>query len=110
MNLEQIGHDWIHLAQEIDQWWALVTTVINLWVPKRVENVLTAERLLVSKKDYGIICIFFHLPSGISKFSLSCSNIPQPCFLLGTKFSVSISFHIKEDLRVNTFFKHFVST
>jgi hypothetical protein len=27
------GVDWIHLAQDRDQWWALVNTVINLWVP-----------------------------------------------------------------------------
>jgi len=28
-----IGVDWIHLAQDRDQWWALVNTVINLRVP-----------------------------------------------------------------------------
>jgi hypothetical protein len=25
--------DWIHVAQGRDQWWALVNTVMNLWVP-----------------------------------------------------------------------------
>jgi hypothetical protein len=25
--------DWIHLAQDRDQWQALVNTVMNLWVP-----------------------------------------------------------------------------
>jgi hypothetical protein len=25
--------DWIHLAQDRDQWWALVNTVMNLQVP-----------------------------------------------------------------------------
>jgi hypothetical protein len=25
--------DWIHLAQDKDQWEALVNTVMNLWVP-----------------------------------------------------------------------------
>jgi hypothetical protein len=24
--------DWMHLAQDWDQWWALVNTVMNLWV------------------------------------------------------------------------------
>jgi hypothetical protein len=27
------GMDWIDLAQNRDQWWALVNTVMNLWVP-----------------------------------------------------------------------------
>jgi hypothetical protein len=30
------GMDWIDLAQDRDQWWALVNTVINLLVPKNV--------------------------------------------------------------------------
>jgi hypothetical protein len=25
--------DWINLAQDRDQWWAVVNTVMNLWVP-----------------------------------------------------------------------------
>jgi hypothetical protein len=36
MDLREIewdGMDWIDLAQERDQWRALVNTVINLWVP-----------------------------------------------------------------------------
>jgi hypothetical protein len=35
MNLEEIGWedvDWIQLAQDRDQWWALVNTVMNLRV------------------------------------------------------------------------------
>jgi hypothetical protein len=27
------GMDWIDLAQDMDQWRALVNTVMNLWVP-----------------------------------------------------------------------------
>jgi hypothetical protein len=27
------GMDWIDLAQDIDQWRAVVNTVMNLWVP-----------------------------------------------------------------------------
>jgi hypothetical protein len=27
------GVDWMHLAQDRDQWWALVNAVMNLWVP-----------------------------------------------------------------------------
>jgi hypothetical protein len=36
MDLREIGWEgvnWIHLAQDRDQWWALVNTVMNLWVP-----------------------------------------------------------------------------
>jgi hypothetical protein len=36
MDLREIGYDgitWIKLAQDIDQWRALVNTVMNLWVP-----------------------------------------------------------------------------
>jgi hypothetical protein len=38
MNLREIGWedvDWIHLAEDRDQWRALVNTVMNLWVPKK---------------------------------------------------------------------------
>jgi hypothetical protein len=38
MDLREIGSgsvDWIHLAQGRDQWWALVNTVLNLWVPQK---------------------------------------------------------------------------
>jgi hypothetical protein len=27
------GMDWTDLAQDKDRWWALVNTVMNLWVP-----------------------------------------------------------------------------
>jgi hypothetical protein len=36
MDLREIGWDgvdWIELAQDMDQWRALVNTVMNLWVP-----------------------------------------------------------------------------
>jgi hypothetical protein len=36
MNLREIGWigvDWIDMAQDGDQWRALVNTVLNLWVP-----------------------------------------------------------------------------
>jgi hypothetical protein len=31
--LESEGVDWMHLAQDRDQWRALVNTVMNFWVP-----------------------------------------------------------------------------
>jgi hypothetical protein len=27
------GVEWMHLAQDRDQWWVLVNMVMNLWVP-----------------------------------------------------------------------------
>ena len=30
--------DWIALSQNRDRWWALMYTVINLWVPQNTEN------------------------------------------------------------------------
>jgi hypothetical protein len=36
MDLREIGWedvDWIHLAQDTDQWWVVVNTVMNLRVP-----------------------------------------------------------------------------
>jgi hypothetical protein len=36
MNLREAGWegvDWIHLAQDWDQWPAVVNTVMNLWFP-----------------------------------------------------------------------------
>jgi hypothetical protein len=36
MNLREIGWDamdWIYLAQDRDQWSAIVNMVMNLWVP-----------------------------------------------------------------------------
>jgi len=36
MGIREMGREvreWIHLAQERDQWWAVVDMVMNLWVP-----------------------------------------------------------------------------
>jgi hypothetical protein len=32
------GVDWMHLAQDKDQWWVLLNTVINLQVPQKARN------------------------------------------------------------------------
>jgi len=44
MNLKQVGCEgvyWIYLAQDEDQWRALVNTVIKLWVPKKLGHFLS---------------------------------------------------------------------
>jgi hypothetical protein len=36
MDLQEVGGgdgDWVELAQDRDRWWALVSTLKNLWVP-----------------------------------------------------------------------------
>ena len=36
MDLEEVGRgcgDWMELAQDRDSWWALMSTVMNFWVP-----------------------------------------------------------------------------
>jgi hypothetical protein len=34
--------DWIHLAQDMDQWRGVVNTVMNFQVPQKVGNFLTS--------------------------------------------------------------------
>jgi hypothetical protein len=36
--IEWGGMDWIHLAQDRDQWSGLVNMVVNFWLPKNVRK------------------------------------------------------------------------
>jgi hypothetical protein len=36
------GVDWIHLAQDRDQWQVVVNTVMNLRIPEKARNFLTS--------------------------------------------------------------------
>jgi len=40
--------DWIHLAQDTDQWRAIVNSELNILVASKVENFLIIKRLLAS--------------------------------------------------------------
>ena len=47
MNLQEVGGDcgdWMELAQDRERWRALVSTVMNLRVPKNAGNFLTSCR------------------------------------------------------------------
>jgi hypothetical protein len=46
MDLEEIGWenvDWSHLADERDQWWAVVITVMNSQVPYSARNFFSSK-------------------------------------------------------------------
>jgi hypothetical protein len=40
--IEWEGVDWFRLVQDMDQWHALVNTVMNLWVPQKAGNFLAS--------------------------------------------------------------------
>jgi hypothetical protein len=45
MDVREIGWqgvDWMHLAQDRDQWWDFVNTLMNLRVPHKAGNFLTS--------------------------------------------------------------------
>jgi ribosome biogenesis protein Nip4 len=45
MDLREIGWgsvDWMHLAQDKDQWQALMNMIMNLWVPYKAGNFVTS--------------------------------------------------------------------
>jgi hypothetical protein len=61
MDLREIGRsgmDWINLAQDRDQWRALVNTVMNLRVPKNAEKFLSSSRIVYFSRRAQLGCIF----------------------------------------------------
>jgi hypothetical protein len=45
------GVDWINLAQDRHQWWALANTAIHPLLPYVLGKLLTREELLASKEE-----------------------------------------------------------
>ena len=54
MDLQEVGGgcgDWMELAQDRDRWRALMSTVMNLWVPRMREiSLLAAEPVSFSRR------------------------------------------------------------
>jgi len=54
MDLQEVGggcEDWMELAHDRDRWRALVSTVMNLWVPKMQRiSCLAAEPVIFSRR------------------------------------------------------------
>jgi hypothetical protein len=53
MDLREVGcgdMDWIHLAQDRDQWRTLVNTVMNIWVPQNVGKFLSSWQPAASQE------------------------------------------------------------
>jgi len=46
--------DWIQLAQDRDQWQAVMNTVMNLWVSPNSGVFWLADELLTSKEGLGL--------------------------------------------------------
>jgi hypothetical protein len=59
--------DWIHLVQDSDQWWALVSMVMNFYISKERVFFLAAVRLLVSQ---GFCSIEFAVGSGLTDIKM----------------------------------------
>jgi hypothetical protein len=38
---------WIHLAQDMEQWWACVNTIMNSGIPQKAGNFLTSSVTLL---------------------------------------------------------------
>jgi hypothetical protein len=56
MDLSEIGWDgmdWIDLVQDMDQWWALVNTVMNLRFHKTLGSSRVAAQLTASQEGFS---------------------------------------------------------
>ena len=59
MDIQEIGCglDWSYQAQDRDRWWALVNTVMNLWVPYNGGHFVT---------NWGNFCFLMTLLRGLT--------------------------------------------
>ena len=55
------GMEWIALTQHRDRWREPVTIVMNLWVPQKAGNFLTAKDLLVSQEGLCSLVLVSYL-------------------------------------------------
>lgn len=55
--------DWNNLAQDINQSWALVNTVMNIWVPKKAKNFLTSWATITFSEKILLLVRMLHIVS-----------------------------------------------
>jgi hypothetical protein len=80
--IEWEGVDCIHLAQDKNQWWAVVNTVMNLWVPLQAVNFLTS-RVTISfsrrivlhsvshRRDSNYVYVVIYQQTNLKRFILT---------------------------------------
>jgi hypothetical protein len=58
--------DWIELAGDRDEWWAVVNTVMNISVPCNEKNLMTGERS-VSISRRTVQCAVYSVQCAVSQ-------------------------------------------
>jgi hypothetical protein len=77
--------DWIHLAEDSDQWSALVSTIMNIRFPKTLRNFSVAEQLVTIEEGLRFWSEFVSSPNSINRFVVVMDKRCIHC-KIGTEF------------------------